>query len=263
MKWKFLIIWILLLSITYACNRKHFVDKTWVSSTWTETLTPSQYKKFKEILKKKKGYKHFEVYEDSIPIHPIPEKLIFKFKKDSLHLTHLKRGQSKKYMKQSFGYTYKKDSISLTQNNKGGISFKIEQLSKEKLILTSYLQQASYLTPLKKITFQPLKKFPRKKSIKDIESFLVNNTFLINNAETEIFFQKPSKYGGGITLNKSNKSLNLKSSDRWYLIDIDQELFLAVGAELIQIVAVQENKIKGYLYGEKNKEISIERITSQ
>ncbi len=260
MERKLLIVLILLLSIMYACKPKHFEEKTWVCTNWTKTLTPSQYEKFKEKLKAKDKLNYFEFYTDSIPIHTIPEQLILKFKKDSLIIAHFQRDKSKQHMMQSFGYTYKKDSIILTQNNIGGISFKIEQLSKEKIILSTYLDGPSYLSPINEITLEPIKKFPKKNRIEDIESFLANNKFLINNTETEVFFHEPFQYGGKITLNKSDESFDLKSHDLWYLVEIDNELFLKIGSEVIQIVTLQKDKILGYKYGEQNREISIERI---
>lgn len=245
---------IFFLLIFISCEKNVSIQKVWISTKWTQSIDSKKYK----LIKEEEYDKDFESHIDSLYNSTIEDKLIYQFKEDSFIVKHFNKTLYYAYNKYNYNYKHIKDSIYVSENNERVISYKVDELTESKLIISYYLEEA-FLNE-NKIILQPIKKFNCNSNKDNLKSFLTDSDFVLTETNNKVTFHKPNKFGGKISVSNSDNRFNLKTNDGWYVTMIEDELFLVVGIHVIQIIEIQTDRIVGYTYGEQNKEIILEKI---
>lgn len=260
MRVKRLILLIVVQLGVYSCQSDNKIDRIWISYNWTESTDFDEYKRFRnEVIQDKESYSEdLLLHIDSMHNHVRDDKQIFQFVEDSLITTYFNKTVWYGYETNIFPYSFTVDTILLFKDSEEFFSFKIEELRNDKLVL--HYRTKEGFRPENRITFQPLKTFNCKRSLRELKSLFAGNTFLLNEINTEITFYSYDRFNGKLMVNNSQNALNIETDHNWYIADIYNEMFLVLDSHLIQIITAGENKIIGYMYGEDNSKVLFEKI---
>lgn len=243
-----------------SCEENNAIERIWITDKWHQCRDCNEYHLFKKkIAQNKEEYSvAFQLHVDSMYNSIINDTQIFQFDGDSLIITYFNNTLYYGYDRYVFRYDYERDSILINNDQEENLSFKVDKLTGSKLVL-SYSETENHLSE-NTLTFQSVNKFDCPISMDSLKSYISNSEFLLDKTNTEICFQGYEDFSGKISINELQAKFKLKTNDNWHLAKVENELFLIVGSEAIQIIGIKGNKIIGYIYGDLNKRVLLEKM---
>lgn len=115
----------------YSCKQNNSIEKIWMIDKWTQSLESNEYKEIVAALSGESDHKDFKLHLDSLYNGTVDDKLIYRFRDDSLLITHFNKTRYEGYTKSIYKYDYISDSIFLTRDRERVVSFKVEKLTEE------------------------------------------------------------------------------------------------------------------------------------
>lgn len=181
-----------------------------------------------------------------------PSNQFYRFENDSLTILVFNETFYWKYSTKKLKYNLSKSSLILNDKKGNPFIMKLRQLNEKKLILSYKNEENEKFEEEVFREFKKINRYKQKVNKDALDKMLVSSEFKIEGNESTIEFtaQKKNEQSPIFT---SDLNLNFGFENNWYSTIFEEELFLVLGDEIIQIIEITKDVIVGETFDRKIK----------